>query len=166
MPESGQSPCHLTDAKLCSFSLAPKVRKNRFECRKTASIPKFSHLNAARHIRRSIEQPIPSRWQVVSSTQEPTVQARRIQIPNLAAVSFQVQSCFQLRQNLSKSEELAQMNYAIHRSPQISDSTQKRFPLTAAISRDQGKTREHWKNLEEDRAYDDYGYTSVVFVGH
>jgi hypothetical protein len=36
IPESSQSPHHLTDAKFCSVSLAPKVRQNRFWCSATA----------------------------------------------------------------------------------------------------------------------------------
>ena len=40
----------------------------------------------------------------------------------------------------------------------------KRNPLTSAISRDEGKTWEHFRNVETDPRYT-YAYTSVTFVG-
>ena len=43
------------------------------------------------------------------------------------------------------------------------NSPDKRAPLTAAISKDEGKTWENFKNLEADSPYT-YAYTSVTFV--
>jgi sialidase-1 len=43
------------------------------------------------------------------------------------------------------------------------NSKDKRFPLTVAISRDDGKTWEHIKNLDEDPAHT-YAYTSIEFL--
>jgi sialidase-1 len=43
------------------------------------------------------------------------------------------------------------------------NSPDKRFPLTAAISKDDGKTWQHIKNLDEDPAHT-YAYTSIEFL--
>ncbi len=43
------------------------------------------------------------------------------------------------------------------------NSPDKRFPLTAAISKDDGKTWEHIRNLDEDAAHT-YAYTSIEFL--
>jgi len=40
----------------------------------------------------------------------------------------------------------------------------RRTPLTTAISKDEGKTFEHFRNLAED-PNEDYGYQSVDFLG-
>lgn len=42
--------------------------------------------------------------------------------------------------------------------------TRRRSPLTAAISRDDGRTWEHFRNIVDD-ASGDYAYTSITFVG-
>jgi Neuraminidase (sialidase) len=49
-------------------------------------------------------------------------------------------------------------------APMASNAGEPRDPLTTAISRDEGKTWTHVKNLE-DSAGADYCYTSVTFVG-
>lgn len=43
------------------------------------------------------------------------------------------------------------------------NSPDRRFPLTAAISKDEGRTWEHVRNLDEDPAHT-YAYTSITFV--
>ena len=43
------------------------------------------------------------------------------------------------------------------------NSPDKRFPLTSAISKDDGKTWQHIKNLDEDPAHT-YAYTSIEFL--
>lgn len=42
-------------------------------------------------------------------------------------------------------------------------STRARFPLTAAISKDEGETWTHFRNLDQDPAHT-YAYTSIEFV--
>lgn len=44
------------------------------------------------------------------------------------------------------------------------NSLDRRVPLTTAISKDEGRTWEHLKNLEDDAQYT-YAYTSINFVG-
>jgi sialidase-1 len=53
-------------------------------------------------------------------------------------------------------------NSSPHPGPQYDGSD--RFPLAAAISKDEGRTWSHIKNLEEDPAYHDYAYTSITFI--
>jgi sialidase-1 len=43
------------------------------------------------------------------------------------------------------------------------NSTDKRFPLTTAISKDEGRTWRHIRNLDEDPAHT-YAYTSIEFL--
>ena len=43
------------------------------------------------------------------------------------------------------------------------NSPSARFPLTTAISKDEGKTWEHLKNLDDDARYT-FSYTSINFV--
>jgi len=42
--------------------------------------------------------------------------------------------------------------------------TWRRTPFTACISKDEGKTFEHFKNIAEDPE-DDYGYQCIEFIG-
>ncbi len=43
------------------------------------------------------------------------------------------------------------------------NSPNARFPLSVAISKDEGQTWQHVKNLDEDRAHT-YAYTSIEFI--